>query len=226
MKHFLAVTAVVLAAPLSAQDSANPGPATTAAPTPPGLTQAAPPTPDPASTVSVTLTTASGPIVIAVETEKAPITATNFLKYVDGKRLDGTVFYRSVRVQPDFGFIQFGTSNDPKRTLPQIAHEPTTKTGLSHVDGAISMAMGAPGTARGDFFIIVGNTPSMDAADGNPGYAVFGRVIEGMDVVRRILDMPTSPTTGEGMMKGQMLEPTVAIKSARRVSIDSAGAAK
>jgi peptidyl-prolyl cis-trans isomerase A (cyclophilin A) len=78
------------------------------------------------------------------------------------------------------------------------------------------MAMAEPGTARGDFFIIVGNTPAMDADGSNPGYAVFGRVVEGMDVVRHIMDLPTSPTKGEGIMKGQMLEPTVPVKTARR----------
>jgi peptidyl-prolyl cis-trans isomerase A (cyclophilin A) len=179
---------------------------------------ASPTTPADPSTRRVTLSTPAGPIVLAVETEKAPITARNFLKYVDGKRLDGTQFYRTVKVQaqPRYGFIQFGTQNDPRRTLPPIAHEPTTKTGLSHVDGAISMAMAEPGSARGDFFIIVGNTPAMDAQGSSPGYAVFGRVVEGMDVVHRIMDMPTSPTKGEGIMKGQMLEPTVTVTTARR----------
>ena len=182
----------------------------------------APPAPaspvDPATTVRVTITTAAGPIVLAIEKEKAPITAANFLKYVDGKRLDGTVFYRRVKVAPGYGFIQFGTQNDPKRTLPGIAHEPTTKTGLTHSDGAISMAMAAPGSAAGDFFIIVGNTPAMDADATTPGYAVFGRVIEGMDIVHKIMDLPTSPTKGAGIMKGQMLEPTLPVKSVRRTT--------
>jgi peptidyl-prolyl cis-trans isomerase A (cyclophilin A) len=174
--------------------------------------------PAPAPLPRVTITTAAGPIVLAIEKDKAPVTAANFLKYVDSKRLDGTVFYRTVKVAPGYGFIQFGTQNDPKRTLPPIPHEPTSKTGLSHVDGAISMAMAAPGTARGDFFIIVGNTPAMDAEGSNPGYAVFGRVVEGMDVVHRIMDLPTSPTKGVGIMKGQMLEPTVPVKTARRTA--------
>lgn len=207
--------ALLLPTALSAQTSPAPSPAPAPAPTPAPSPAAVP---DPVGTTRVTLSTAAGPIVLAIETQKAPVTAANFLKYVDGKRLDGTVFYRTVKVQeaPRYGFIQFGTQNDPKRTLPPIAHEPTSKTGLSHVDGAISMAMAEPGSARGDFFIIVGNTPAMDADGTNPGYAVFGRVVEGMDVVHRIMDMPTSPTKGEGIMKGQMLEPTLAVKSARR----------
>ncbi len=193
--------ALLAAAPAAAQQAPAPAPS---------------PAATPAATVRVTIGTAQGPIVLEIEKEKAPITAANFLKYVDGKRLDGTVFYRAVKVQDNFGFIQFGTQNDPKRSLPPIPHEPTTKTGLSHVDGAISMAMGKPGEARGDFFIIVGNTPSMDGDATQPGYAAFGRVVEGMDVVRRIMDLPTSPTKGIGMMKGQMLEPTVAVKTVRR----------
>ncbi len=189
---------LALAAPLTAQTPA--APVATAA----------------AEKVHVTLTTAQGPIVLEIEKGKAPITAANFLKYVDGKKLDGTVFYRAVKVQDNYGFIQFGTQNDPARSFPPIAHEPTSKTGLSHVDGAISMAMAKPGTARGDFFIIVGNTPSMDADGTNAGYAVFGRVVQGMEIVRRIMEMPTSPTKGVGLMKGQMLDPTVAVKNARR----------
>ncbi|ONF96393.1 peptidylprolyl isomerase [Sphingomonas jeddahensis] len=207
MRMLLATAALIVSTPLVAQEVPTPTPAP--APTP---------APDPATTTRVTINTAAGPIVLAIETQKAPVTSANFLKYVDGKRLDGTVFYRTVKVQaePRYGFIQFGTQNDPKRTLPAIAHEPTSKTGLSHVDGAISMAMAEPGSARGDFFIIVGNTPAMDATPTTPGYAVFGRVVEGMDVVHRIMDMPTSPTKGEGIMKGQMLEPTLPVKSARR----------
>lgn len=218
MMQLLMIAGLLIGTPGAAQAAGTSAPeqASSAPSAPAAATPAAPATP--AATTPVTLMTEAGPIVLAIETEKAPVTARNFLKYVDGKRLDGTVFYRTVKVQaePRYGFIQFGTQNDPKRTLPPIAHEPTSKTGLSHVDGAISMAMAAPGTARGDFFIIVGNTPAMDAEGANPGYAVFGRVVQGMDVVHRIMDMPTSPTKGEGIMKGQMLEPTVTVKSARR----------
>lgn len=214
MRLFL-VPALITAAPAAAQMAEPPAPGS------PSVASS----PQPPVTTQVTLTTEAGQIVLAIETERAPVTSANFLKYVDSKRLDGTVFYRTVKVQaePRYGFIQFGTQNDPKRTLAAIPHEPTSKTGLSHVDGAISMAMAAPGTARGDFFIIVGNTPAMDADGTNPGYAVFGRVIQGMDVVHRIMDMPTSPTKGEGIMKGQMLEPTVPLRSARRPSKQTGG---
>ncbi len=117
------------------------------------------------------------------------------------------------------GLIQGGAEH--RRRLPPVAHEPTSATGLSHVDGAVSMARAAPGSADADFFIIVGD--SMTGLDAGPasggdrlGYAVFGRVVEGMDIVRRILAAPTSPTEGEGVMRGQMLEPRIAIRSARR----------
>ena len=166
--------------------------------------------------VKVRLDTAAGPIVIAVDREHAPLTAANFLRYVDGKKLDGVAFYRAVKVGDGYGLAQFGTRNDPKRTLPPVAFEPTSKTGLSHVDGAVSMAMAKPGTAAGDFFFVVGDLKSMDAHDNDPGFAVFGRVVEGMDVIRRILASPTSPTEGQGVMKGQMLAPTIRIATARR----------
>lgn len=188
----------------------------------PAFAQEAPPAPAPAATplpaTRVTLTTADGPIVIAVDTVHAPITSANFLRYVAQKKLDGAAFYRAVNVAPGYGLAQFGTRNDPKRTLPPIAHEPTSKTGLSHVDGAVSMAMAKPGTATGDFFIVVGDLKSMDATPSEPGFAVFGRVVEGMDIVKRILASPTSPTEGEGVMKGQMLSPTIRIVSARKTA--------
>ena len=171
-------------------------------------------------TVRVALQTSAGAIVVELEAERAPITTANFLSYVDRKRFDGATFYRAVQVGAGFGLIQGGVRNDPKRALPPIAHEPTTKTGLSHVDGAISMARNAPGTASGDFFITVGATASMDANPSQPGdnlgFAAFGRVVDGMNIVRQILTAPTSSTEGQGVMKGQMLAAPVRIISARR----------
>jgi peptidyl-prolyl cis-trans isomerase A (cyclophilin A) len=87
------------------------------------------------------------------------------------------------------------------------------------------MARFDPGSATGDFFIIVGNLASLDAgqsAPDDPGFAVFGHVVEGMEVVRRILAAPKSPTEGEGFMRGQMLEPRVTILSVRRVEATEA----
>jgi peptidyl-prolyl cis-trans isomerase A (cyclophilin A) len=189
----------------------------------PALAQETAPPPAPAApkpaVVHVTLTTSEGPIVLELEKERAPITTANFLRYVAGKRLDGTTFYRAVKVQDGFGLVQGGLRNDPKRVFPNIAHEPTTKTGLSHVDGAISMARAAPGTASGDFFIVVGGFPTMDADPKQPGdnvgFAVFGHVSEGMDLVRKILTSPTGDA-GPAVMKGQMLLAPVKILSARQ----------
>ncbi|UAK25177.1 peptidylprolyl isomerase [Sphingomonas nostoxanthinifaciens] len=186
----------------------------------PALVTPPPPAPVPA-TVKVALQTSEGTIVLAVEKDRAPITAGNFLRYVDQKRLDGTTFYRVVKVQDNFGLIQGGLRNDPKRVLKPIPHEPTSKTGLSHTDGTISMARAAPGSATADFFITVGDQPSMNADPTQPGdnlgFAAFGHVVEGMDVVHHLLDAPTSPTAGEGAMKGQMLAAPVKIVTARRV---------
>lgn len=174
----------------------------------------------PPATVRVSLQTSEGAIILELEKVRAPITTANFLRYVDQKRLDGAAFYRAAKVAEGYGLIQGGLRNDPKRLFPPIAHEPTSKTGLSHVDGAISMARATPGTASGDFFITVGAIPSMDADPAQPGdnqgFAVFGRVVEGMEIVRRILDAPTSPTEGEGAMKGQMLGAPIKIIAARR----------
>ncbi|CAD7337939.1 peptidylprolyl isomerase [Sphingomonadales bacterium 56] len=174
----------------------------------------------PAQDVQVALDTNAGRIIIAVHVAKAPVTARNFLRYVDQKRLDGTGFYRAVGTT-DYGFVQGGTQNDPARVLPPIAHEPTTQTGLTHDDGALSMARYAPGSATGDFFIVLGKMPSMDAQPASPGdnqgFAVFAHVVEGMEAVRSILSTPKSPTAGEGVMKGQMLEQPVRIVTARRL---------
>lgn len=182
---------------------------------------------DTAPRVGIVIQTTLGAVTIELDREHAPITATNFLRYVDQKRFDGTVFYRAMKLGVDEngqgqGLIQGGTQNDPKRLLKPIAHEPTSTTGLKHLAGAISMARFAPGTATGDFSILVSPLPGLDADPARPiaeeplGYAVFGYVTQGMDVVRQIHAAPTSPTKGEGWMKGQMLEPAVKIISVRR----------
>ena len=198
------------------------GIATAQTPTPqPQLTAPAPMPPKTYATVRVVLTTNFGPITVALEKERAPITSANFLRYVDQKRFDGISFFRRSQApgEPTKGFVQAGTT-DPKRVLPPIAHEPTSKTGLTHSDGALSAPRFAPGTARGDFTIILGGAPWMDAdpkAPGdNLGFAVFGRVVEGMEVVAKILAAPTSTTKGDGVFKGEILEPPVRIISARR----------
>ena len=168
----------------------------------------------------VVMHTSLGDIRVAIEIERAPITAKNFLRYVDLKRFDGVNFYRAVKLDDEgkYGLVQGGVRSMPKLVLNAIAHEPPAVTGLSHLDGAISMAHGGPGSARGDFFIVVGDLVSLDGK-GTPadaGYAVFGRVTEGMDIVRNIMGMPRSEDVGDGSMKGQMLASPVKILSVRR----------
>ena len=182
------------------------------------------PFPDAAS-ISVVLTTELGDITIALETERAPVTAANFLRYVDEKRFDGTVFYRAMRLDQEprpNGLLQGGTRWEAKRILPGITHEPTNQTGLTHTHGALSMAMGASGTANGDFSIMIEDQTGLNAdpASSDPvwksGYAVFGYVTAGMDVVAAIHATALDPDAGEGWMKGQMLAKPVKIISARR----------
>jgi peptidyl-prolyl cis-trans isomerase A (cyclophilin A) len=169
----------------------------------------------------VALQTSLGTIVIELDTARAPITAANFLAYVDQGRFEGTTFYRAMQGYGGSGLIQGGTNQDRERTLPPIPHEPTTQTGLSHTEGAVSMPRFAPGTAAGDFTVMVGNMIYLDARPDQPGdnlgYAVFGRVVQGMEVVRAILAAPVSATEGEGVMLGQMLEPRIVIERVWRV---------
>lgn len=167
--------------------------------------------------VRVRLETSLGNIVVALDTVRAPQTSANFLAYVDDGRFDNTSFYRAARRKADerFGYVQGGTRTDIRRNLPPVVHEPTSQTGIRHLDATISMARGgAPGTAMGNFFITVGPIPFMDATPATPGYAAFGRVVSGMDVVKRILALPTGGGVGE--MKGQMiLKPVVLVRAVR-----------
>jgi peptidyl-prolyl cis-trans isomerase A (cyclophilin A) len=169
--------------------------------------------------VRVRLVTEAGPILLALDAKRAPVTTANFVRYVDQHRLDGTFFYRAARTKgaTDRGFVQGGIRHSARRAFPPIAHEPTTATGLRHVDGTVSMARAAPAGAMGDFFIIVGGAmPAMDAHGGEPGFAAFGRVDRGMDVVRHILAAPTFANAGRGPMRGQMIEKPVRIVKAER----------
>lgn len=187
---------------------------------------AVPDSPAPAVSTNpkVVLTTAQGDITIELYVDKAPITAKNYLKYVDRKLYDGATFYRASKppgqAANDYGTVQGGLQNDPAKVLPPIAHESNLKTGIKHTDGVISMGRHAPGTAQADWFICVGDMSYLDADPKdpkNPGFAAFGHVVSGMDVVQKILGMPTDPNRGEGAMKGEMLVKPVKIISARRV---------
>ena len=176
----------------------------------------------PPASIRVVLRTALGEITLELATTAAPITSANFLRYVDAARYDGASFYRASKTSdaPLTGLIQGGLQDATARPFPPIAHESTTQTGLTHTDGVISIARFAPGSATSEFFICFGDQTYLDAdpkaAGDNLGFAAFGKVTGGMDVARAILKAPTSPTKGEGVMKGQILEPPVAITSARR----------
>ena len=168
----------------------------------------------------VAIDTSMGRIVVALDRTHAPVTTANFLHYVDTHRYDGEIFYRAMHYGDSGGMIQGGIKSDGRKLFKPIAHESTATTGLKHVAGTISMARLAPGTATADFFILTTDIPGFDAGapGGDPdGFAAFGHVVEGMDVVNRIFASPVSPTKGEGVMKGQMLDPPVKIIKAARL---------
>jgi peptidyl-prolyl cis-trans isomerase A (cyclophilin A) len=143
--------------------------------------------------------TALGSFVVEVDPAVAPVTVANYLAHVDGGFLDGGSVYRLVTLAnqaPDTAHkievVQWGRNEPEGRTppFPPIAHETTQQTGLRHRDGAVSMARSTPGSASAEFFICVGDQPALDFGGGrNPdgqGFAAFGQVVEGMDVVRRL----------------------------------------
>lgn len=177
--------------------------------------------PDAAAPVRVLVRTSLGDIEIQVDADRAPVTAANFLRYMDGGHYDGGRFHRTVTLanQPDnavkIEVIQAGV-NPTRATdrFPAIALEPTNRTGLRHLDGTVSMARNGPDSATSDFFICINDQPSLDFggarnADGQ-GFAAFGRVVRGMDVVRRI---HTAPNTD-----AQRLTPPIQILEVRRVN--------
>lgn len=187
------------------------------------------PAPKPAplgDTVRVEMVTALGTIVLDLDHKRAPVTVENFVRYVDARRFDGIAFYRALRLawgDPPNGLIQAGLQGNPAKVFKPIAHEPTSQTGIRHTAGTISMARHAPGTATADFSIMLADLPSLDAdpaaadPEAQAGFAAFGQVVTGMEVVRRIWDAPLSPTKGEGPLKGQMLEPPVRVLTVRRL---------
>ncbi len=166
----------------------------------------------------VEMETEYGNIVCELYMDKAPVTVSNFLRYVDEGRFEGATFYRTVKNdnQPNnkvkIEVLQGGLYDDvhPNHLLP-IIHESTQQTGILHKDGVLSMARNEPGTAQADFFICIGDQPSLDyGGKRNPdgqGFAAFGKVISGMDVVRHIHQLKDS---------GQYLNERVLIKKMYR----------
>ena len=172
----------------------------------------------------VVFQTEKGSIEIALDTEHAPVTTTNFLKYVDGGFYDGGAVNRAVRpdntVRHDVEIQVIQFQIDPRRRreeFPPIPLERTSATGLKHVDGAVSMARSGPDTATASFSIVIGDQPEMDfGGKRNPdgqGFAVFGRVIRGMEVVKAIQAAPTGQT---GPYRTETLEPPIRILKAFR----------
>ena len=168
----------------------------------------------------ILMETEMGEITLELYPDKAPVTAENFLTYVEENRFEGAVFYRIVRSdnQPDdsirIAVIQGGLYEDNRPAmLSPIAHETTGQTGILHKDGVISMARWHPGTATSEFFICVGDQPELDFnGRRNPdaqGFAAFGKVLSGMDVVKKIHQLP---------VEGQYLDPTVKILSVSRLN--------
>ncbi|MYA33938.1 MAG: peptidylprolyl isomerase [Gemmatimonadales bacterium] len=163
-----------------------------------GFRAAADPVRDP---VRVVVETGIGTFELEVDVDRAPVTAANFLRYVDGGFYDGGTFFRTVHAenQPNdsirIAVVQGGRRPDPDaESFPPIPLERTSETGLLHEDGTISMARGGPDTATQSFFICVGDQPSLDFGgmrnpDGQ-GFAAFGRVVAGMDVVLAIHRAP------------------------------------
>jgi peptidyl-prolyl cis-trans isomerase A (cyclophilin A) len=167
----------------------------------------------------VLIKTEQGDIMVEIYAKEAPISAGNFLKYVDEGLFINATFYRVVTMgnQPNneikIEVIQGGLDfTEGSQTLPPIAHETTEKTGILHKDGVISMARLEPGTASSEFFICVGDQPELDfGGKRNPdgqGFAAFGKVVAGMEVVRKIHIQPE---------KGQMLTPRISISDIVRI---------
>ncbi len=168
---------------------------------------------------TIVIETEVGDIQIELYPEKAPITVANFLKYIEDNRLDSATFYRTVTMENqlnnDFKIevIQGGLFDDyhPK-ALPPIKHETTKQTGILHQDGVISMARNEPGTATCEFFVCIGDQPSLDyGGRRNPdgqGFAAFGRVVDGLNVVYQI---------HKASADGQWLEPRINILNVKLV---------
>jgi peptidyl-prolyl cis-trans isomerase A (cyclophilin A) len=168
-----------------------------------------------AAPVDVAIQTSAGTIVVRLDPARAPITVKNFLHYVDAGTYNGTTIYRTVRrasePQSKIEVIQGGLNPQTANPMIQpIPLEPTSKTGLHNTDGVIAMARTAdPNSASTEFFIDIGDDRFLDAGGPlGPGYAAFGKVIRGMDVVHKIHRAPA---------QGESLTPPIKIVKVSRV---------
>jgi peptidyl-prolyl cis-trans isomerase A (cyclophilin A) len=180
------------------------------------------------SSPRVRVQTELGDIVIELDPKRAPNTTANFLKYVDAGHYDGGTFHRTVKMdnQPEspvkIEVIQAGVAADKaKEGFPSIALERTSVTGILHKDGVVSMARGAPDSATSGWFITINDQPSLDFGGArNPdgqGFAAFGRVVSGMDVVRKIQGAPSS-TNRTTNTEAQRLTPPIKILKVARLN--------
>lgn len=175
--------------------------------------------------VKVLMTTSEGEIEIELYLAQAPISAGNFLRLVEGGHLDGGSFYRTVTYANDNGSPKIeviqGGLNEGSSPFPPIAHETTADTGILHTDGVLSMARGEAGSASSEFFICIGDQPGLD--HGQPrnadmlGFAAFGKVIRGMDVVRAINAAPADDSSASEYTRGQIIAEPVSINSVIRL---------
>ena len=169
----------------------------------------------------VAIVTNHGTIVVELEAQRAPLTSANFLRYVDARKYDGGAFYRAARTPgaPREGTI-VGAPGPKVHPFPPIAHESTTRTGLRHVAGTISLGRFDPGSATDNFFICASPEPYLDAHPGakgdNLGFAAFGQVVQGMASVRKILSLPTNGASQFKDQRGQWLKPPVPILRMQR----------
>src|SRR5262245_12829741 len=166
----------------------------------------------PAKNPVIEIKTDFGSITAELYADKAPITVANFLRYITEKKVHNPTFYRVVRTEPDnqpdkdvkIQVLQGGLTDVPDEVLPKIAHETTKMTGVLHKDGVLSMARDEPGTATHHFSICIGDQPELDfGGKRNPdgqGFAAFGKVTKGMDVVKKIHEQPA---------QGQSLRPKI-----------------
>ena len=176
-------------------------------------------------TTNIAFKTSKGDIIIELYNQIAPITVDNFLRHLDGGYYDGISFYRTVTHQNDNGSPKIeviqGGLGDIDKPFPAISHESTNITKLKHEDGTISMSRGEVNSATSDFFICIGSQQGLDFGgernnDGQ-GFAAFGKVIEGMDIVRDINGMPSNKKTDNEYVKGQMINNPIIIEKAVRL---------
>ena len=177
------------------------------------------------SVVRVNMGLLTGTIAIDVDVARAPVSAGDFLRYVDARRYDGGVFSRVVRPDNDHGRVPIsvvqGGARPASGSFGMIAHESTKMTGLRHLDGTVSLPRDGVGSASGaEFFVCIGDQPALDFGGGRnadgQGFAAFARVVSGMDLIRAIWKMAANGPSPDAYTAGQMLHPPVAILVARR----------